>query len=65
MSDRIAIDDVEYKISDLDRSVLDQVLNLQKVDAELQNLHFRLSIARKARSSYAFALNAALPKTRQ
>ncbi len=65
MFDKIAIDGAEYRIADLDKTVLDQVVNLQKVDAELQNLRFLLSIAQKARAAYASALNAALPKTRQ
>ncbi len=65
MFDKIAIDGAEYKVSDLDKNVLGQVMSLQRVDSELQNLHFQLSIAQKARAAYAAALNAALPKTRQ
>ncbi len=65
MFDKIAIDGAEYKISDLDKNVLAQVLNLQRLDAEIQQQQFLLATAQKARSAYAAALNAALPKTRQ
>lgn len=63
--DKITIDGVDYKLSSLDKSTLDQVLNLQKVDAEIRNQQFLLAVAHKARSAYAAALNAALPKTHQ
>ncbi len=65
MFDNIAIDGVEYKISDLDKSALEQIQNLQRVDRELENLRFQLATAQKARSAYAAALGAALPKTHQ
>ena len=63
--DKITIDDVAYKISALDKSTMDQVLNLQKLDGEIQHLQFLLTITHKARAAYATALNAALPKTHQ
>ena len=65
MFDKITIDGVEYKISDLDKSVMEQIHILHMVDKELESLRFQFSTAQKARSAYAAALSAALPKTHQ
>lgn len=63
--DKITIDGVDYKIAALNQATMEQVFNLQKVDATLQNLQFQLAVAQKARGAYAAALNSALPKTHQ
>ncbi len=65
MLDKIIIDGAEYNLSSLDPAMLDMVVNLQKVDAEIRNQQFLLAVAHKARAAYAAALNAALPQTRQ
>lgn len=61
----LSIDGVDYKISDLSSEILAQVAVVQKVDEELQALNFSLQMLNAARSAYAVALNAALPKTQQ
>lgn len=63
--DKLTIDGVDYKLSTLSQEVRDLVLNLQKVDAEIQNQQFLLAVAQKARNAYGAELGAALPKTQQ
>ena len=58
----ITIDGVEYNAADLSDNAKQQVANLQVTDAEIAKLKQQLAIYQTARTAYARALAAELPK---
>lgn len=62
--DTVKINDKEYKLSDLSDDAKAQLTNLRVCDAEMQRLKAQQAITETARSAYARALDAALPKVK-
>lgn len=58
----ITIDGQEYDLTALSEKARQQVLNLRVTDQEIERLNQRLAIAQTARTAYANALKAELPK---
>ncbi|HBP40835.1 MAG: DUF6447 family protein [Vreelandella alkaliphila] len=58
----ITIDNREYGVNDLSESARNQVVNLRVTDEEIRRLQHQLAIAQTARTAYANALKAELPK---
>lgn len=58
----VTIDGEEYKVNDLSENARSQVVNLRVTDQEIAQLRQRLAIAQTARTAYANALKAELPK---
>lgn len=53
---KITIDEVEYKISDLSDNAKAQLANMQFVDAQIQQLNNEYAVADTARMAYLSAL---------
>ena len=58
----ITIDGKSYDMNQLSDAAKQQLGNLSAVDNEITRLNVQLAIAQTARSAYAGALQAALPK---
>jgi len=52
----VTIDGVEYSLSDLSETAKLQILNIQFVDAQMQQLSNELAVADTAKQAYANAL---------
>ena len=61
--DTVKVNDKEYKLADLSAEAKAQLTNLRVCDVELQRLKAQQAITETARTAYARALDAALPKT--
>ena len=59
---KITIDEVEYKLSDLSDNARAQLANIQFVDAQIQQLNNEWAVADTARMGYTNALKAELAK---
>jgi hypothetical protein len=59
---KITIDEVEYNLSDLSDNAKAQLLNIQFVDAQIQQLNNEWAVADTARIVYTNALKAELTK---
>ena len=59
---KVTIDDVEYKFSDLSEEAKAQLANLQFVDDQLQQLNNEWAVADTARMGYTNALAVELEK---
>ena len=59
---KITIDEVEYNLSDLSDNAKAQLLNIQFVDAQIQQLNNEWAVADTARIGYTNALKAELEK---
>lgn len=58
----ITIDGTGYNVADLSDSAKQQVANLRVTDAEIEKLKQQMAIYQTARTAYARALSAELPK---
>ncbi len=58
----ITIDGQEYDLTSLSENARQQVVNLRVTDQEIERLKQRIAIAQTARTAYANALKAELPK---
>lgn len=58
----ITIDGTEYNVSELSENAQSQVVNLRVTDQEIAKLKQQLAIYQTARTAYARALSAELPK---
>ena len=58
----ITIDGTEYNVANLSENARNQVVNLRVTDAEIEKLKLQLAIYQTARTAYARALGAELPK---
>lgn len=58
----VTIDGTEYQVADLSENAQNQVVNLRVTDAEIAKLNQQLAIYQTARTAYARALAAELPK---
>ncbi|CAO1661539.1 DUF6447 family protein [Salinicola sp. NYA28a] len=58
----LTIDGTEYNLADLSENARAQVTNLRVTDQEIARLQQQLAIAQTARTAYARALSAELPK---
>ena len=61
----ITIDGKSYDMMTLSDAAKQQLANIQATDSEIQRLQIQMAIAQTARTAYAAALNAELPKTEQ
>jgi hypothetical protein len=61
---KVKINGVEHALSDLTEAARAQLVNLQFVDAQLQQLRNELAIADTARIAYATALKRELASTK-
>ena len=61
-SETITIDSVEYKMDDLSDAARSQLMNIQFVDAQIQQLNNEWAIADTARLAYTAALKRELAK---
>ena len=52
----VTVDGIEYPFDELSQASQEQILNLQFVDAQLQQLHNELAVADTARIGYTKAL---------
>ena len=59
---KITIDEIEYKLSDLSENAKAQLANIQFVDAQIQQLNNEWAVADTARLGYTNALKAELAK---
>ena len=59
---KITIDEVEYKLDDLSDNAKTQLANIQFVDAKLQQLNNEWAVSDTARIGYTNALKAELTK---
>lgn len=59
---KITIDEVEYNLSNLSDNAKAQLLNIQFVDAQIQQLNNEWAVADTARIGYTNALKAELTK---
>ena len=62
-TNKITIDDVEYKLDELSDSAKAQLANIQFVEAQLQQLNNELAVSDTARIGYTNALKTELSKT--
>ena len=62
ISNKITIDDVEYNLDDLSDDAKAQLMNIQFVDAQLQQLNNELAVSDTARIGYTNALKGELAK---
>ena len=62
ISNKITIDDVEYNLDDLSDDAKAQLMNIQFVDAQLQQLNNELAVSDTARIGYTNALKSELAK---
>jgi len=60
--DKISIDGVDYKLSELSDVARQQWMNISYCDGEIQRLQTQLAIAQTARNTYIIALKEQLPK---
>ncbi len=58
----LTIDGTEYNLAELSENARAQVTNLRVTDQEIARLQQQLAIAQTARTAYARALSAELPK---
>jgi hypothetical protein len=58
----VTIDGEEYKLDDLSENAKAQILNIQFVDAQVQQLNNELAVADTARIGYTKALKGELEK---
>lgn len=58
----LTIDGTEYNVADLSENAQNQVVNLRVTEAEIEKLKQQLAIYQTARTAYARALSAELPK---
>lgn len=61
-SEKVTIDDVEYKLEDLSDNAKAQISNINFVDAQLQQLNNEWAVSDTARIGYTTALKAELAK---
>ena len=61
-TNKITIDDVEYKLEELSDSAKAQLANIQFVDAQLQQLNNEWAVSDTARIGYTNAFKAELAK---
>ena len=59
---KITVDDVEYNLSDLSDNARAQLVNIQFVDAQIQQLNNEWAVADTARIGYTAALKSELAK---
>lgn len=59
---KITIDEVEYNLSDLSDNAKAQLVNIQFVDAQIQQLNNEWAVSDTARMGYTNALKAELAK---
>ena len=64
ISKKITIDDVEYNLDDLSDDAKAQLMNIQFVDAQLQQLNNELAVSDTARIGYTNALKGKTCKDR-
>ena len=62
---KVSIDGVEYKVSDLNDNAKNQIVNLRVTDQEIASLNQKLAIAQTARAAYANALAAEVAKLKE
>ena len=62
---KVSIDGVEYKVSDLNDNAKNQIVNLRVTDQEIASLNQKLAIAQTARIAYANALAAEVAKLKE
>ena len=62
ISNKITIDDVEYSLDGLSDDAKAQLMNIQFVDAQLQQLNNELAVSDTARIGYTNALKGELAK---
>lgn len=62
ISNKITIDDVEYDLDELSDNAKTQLMNIQFVDAQLQQLNNELAVSDTARIGYTNALKGELAK---
>jgi hypothetical protein len=62
ISNKITIDDVEYNLDELSDNAKAQLMNIQFVDAQLQQLNNELAVSDTARIGYTNALKGELAK---
>ncbi len=62
---KVSIDGVEYKVSDLNDNAKNQIVNLRVTDQEIASLNQKLAIAQTARVAYANALAAEVAKLKE
>lgn len=60
--DKINIDGVEYKLSDLNEIARQHWMSISYCDGEIQRLQTQLAIAQTARNTYIAALKEQLPR---
>ena len=60
---KITVDDVEYKLDDLSDNAKTQLLNIQFVDAQLQQLNNEWAVSDTARIGYTRALKSEIAKS--
>ena len=59
---KVTIDGIEYRLDDLNQNAKDQLLNIQFVDAQVQQLNNELAVSDTARIGYTNALKNELQK---
>tara|TARA_B110000008_G_scaffold248410_1_gene260474 strand:- start:50 stop:268 length:219 start_codon:yes stop_codon:yes gene_type:complete len=62
ISNKITIDDLEYNLDELSDDAKAQLMNIQFVDAQLQQLNNELAVSDTARIGYTNALKGELAK---
>ena len=62
ISNKITIDDVEYNLDELSDEAKAQLMNIQFVDAQLQQLNNELAVSDTARIGYTNAIKGELAK---
>ena len=62
---KVSIDGTEYILDDLSDNAKAQLLNIQFVDAQIQQLNNEWAVADTARIGYTHALKAELSKTQE
>ena len=62
ISNKITIDDLEYNLDELSDEAKAQLMNIQFVDAQLQQLNNELAVSDTARIGYTNALKGELAK---
>ena len=60
---KITVDDIEYNFDDVTENAKTQLMNIQFVDAQIQQLNNEWAVADTARIGYTAALKAELEKT--
>lgn len=61
----ITVDNVEYKIDELSDKAKEHVVNIQFVDAQIQQLNNEWAVADTAKIGYTNALKSELMKTKE